>query len=267
MGHWHAAANALRFRFVRQTKLTAALWAGIDLLLPPRCPACGEIVAADGGFCQPCWSGLRFLTPPLCALCGEPFETPQAPDARCAACLTRPPRFAAARAALAYDGPARDVVLALKHADREHLAAAMAGQLARAGADWLDDADTIIVPVPLHRWRLWRRGYNQAALLAAGLAKRTGRPLAIDALQRHRATRISQGLDPSQRRANLRSAFRLRAKAQPVIAGRSVILVDDVFTTGATAEACTKVLLTGGARTVRVLTLARVVRDERPGHI
>ena len=137
------------------------LKAAIDLLLPPRCAGCGVIVEAQGSFCAPCWAGLPFITAPMCAHCGLPFETAAGAGALCGACLAAPPRYEA-RSALAYDGPAREVVLRLKHADRPHLAVDMAAHLRRAAGSWLDD-DVLIVPVPLHRWRLWRRGYNQAA--------------------------------------------------------------------------------------------------------
>jgi ComF family protein len=245
--------------------LSAAIWAGIDLLLPPRCPACGDIVDDPGLFCTPCWTSLRFITAPLCADCGLPFELPQAIDARCGACLAAPPRYSA-RAAFAYEGAARDVVLALKHADRPHLAIDMAAHLARIGADWLK-GDAMLVPVPLHRWRLWRRGYNQAAELARALARETGLPLLPDALVRRRATASSQGLTPPERRRNLRAAFAVNPKARTPIIGRCIILVDDVFTTGATADACARMLLRTGATSVRLLTFARVVRAADAGHI
>lgn len=249
---------------VMRGRLTTAIWAGIDLLLPPRCPACGEIVNRQGSFCTPCWSSLRFITPPMCAACGLPFEVPQMDATLCAACLATPPRFEA-RAALAYEGAARDVVLRLKHADRPHLAADMAVQMLRASSDWL--ADAVIVPVPLHRWRLWKRGYNQAAELAKALSRRSGAPLILDALIRHRATSNSQGLNPSERRRNVRGAFRVRDSARPQIAGRCIVLVDDVFTTGATADACARTLLRAGAGPVKLLTLARVVRPADARHI
>lgn len=245
-------------------RLSTAFWAGIDLLLPPRCLACGEIVEAPGTFCPPCWSTLRFITPPICEACGLPFELPQPVGALCAACLAKPPRFSA-RAAFAYEGAARDVVLGLKHADRPHLAADMATQMVRTAGDWVTDG--VIVPVPLHRWRLWKRGYNQAAELAKALARRSGAPILVDALVRHRPTPSSQGLNPSERRRNVRGAFRVAERAKPRIAGRCIILVDDVFTTGATADACARMLLRAGAGSVKLLTLARVVRPADARHI
>ena len=230
----------------------------LDLLLPPRCPACREIVENPNRFCLNCWAGLTFLTDPVCAGCGAPFEIDRGPDARCGACLETPPRFAAARAALAYDGSARTVLLAFKHGDRQHLVEIMAPQLVRAGRDWFGP-ETVLVPVPLHRWRLWKRGFNQAALLARAVSRRTGSPLAVNALVRVRATRSSQGMGRRARADNVRGAFRVAAPA--AIKAKEIILIDDVLTTGATVEACTRTLLRGGAKQVRVLTWARVVRD------
>lgn len=231
---------------------------GIDLVLPPRCVACGMIVPADGGFCGDCWTGLRFLTPPMCAYCGEPFELPADPAALCGACLADRPRFGA-RAAVAYEGAARDVVLGLKHSDREHLAGAMARQMVRAAGDRLDGA--LLVPVPLHRWRLWRRGYNQAALIARAVAKASGAELAVDALRRVKATPPSQGMNRAQRARNVRGAFQASPTWKPKLVGRRIILVDDVLTTGATADACARVLLRAGAADVNLLAWARVVRS------
>ncbi len=245
-------------------RLKRAIWAGVDLLLPPRCAACGTIVDAQGSFCAPCFAALPFITAPMCVSCGLPFETPQPEGAQCAACLASPPRFTA-RAALAYDGPAREVVLRLKHGDRPHLAGDMAAHLRRAAGELPGDA--LIVPVPLHRWRLWKRGYNQAAELAKALAAATDRPLLVDALVRRRATASSQGLNPSQRRRNLAGAIAVRTAARPLIAGRCIVLVDDVLTTGATADACARALLRAKADAVRLLTLARVVRPGSAGHI
>ncbi len=231
---------------------------GVDLLLPPRCPACRQIVDNAGRFCLGCWTGLTFITAPLCAGCGAPFDIDRGPAARCGACLETPPRFAAARAALAYAGSARTVLLGFKHGDRQHLVDIMAPQLVRAGRDWFGP-DTVLVPVPLHRWRLWKRGFNQAALLARAVSRRTGSPLAVDALVRVKPTQSSQGMGRRARADNVRGAF---AVARPErIKDKEIILIDDVLTTGATAEACTTALLRAGARGVRVLTWARVARD------
>jgi ComF family protein len=151
------------------------------------------------------------------------------------------------------------VVLGLKHSDREYLAGAMARHLMLVGGEWLGDG-ALVVPVPLHRWRLWRRGYNQAALLAQAVAKLGGAELAVDALERVKPTPPSRGMNRSQRAANVRGAFRVRPGAKALLKGRAVLLVDDVLTTGATADACARVLLRGVAASVNLLTWARVVR-------
>lgn len=229
----------------------------IDLVLPPRCPACRVIVDGDGRFCGECWPKLQFITAPMCAKCGLPFEIDRGPDAQCGQCLAEPPRFASARAGLVYGGPARTVLLGLKHGDRQHLVAMMATQMRRAGLDLLT-ADSLLVPVPLHRWRLWRRGFNQSALLAQALAAQTGCTLAVDALLRAKPTPASVGMGRAARARNVRGVFRVRDRA--LVRGRTIILVDDVLTTGATADACARVLRRAGAKAVHILTFARVVR-------
>lgn len=238
--------------------LTRPAAAILDLVLPPRCPACREIVEDDGRFCAACWATLRFITAPQCAACGTPFNHDRGAGTRCGACLLKPPRYATARAALSYEGAARAVLLGFKHGDRQHLARLMAPQLVRVGAPVLD-ADALLVPVPLHRSRLWSRGFNQAALLAAAVARRTGTPLAVDALVRVRRTAISRGLGRRARAENVASAFRVALPDR--VRNRRIVLVDDVLTTGATAQACARVLLRAGAARVDVLTWARVVRD------
>lgn len=232
--------------------------AALDLLLPPRCPVCREIAGGDGRYCAACWAGLTFITAPLCARCGTPFDIDRGPNAICGACLMAPPRFTAARAAMAYDGSARAVLLGFKHGDRQYLARVMAPQLVRAGVGWLGPG-ALLVPVPLHRWRLWRRGFNQAAVLAQAVGRRSATPVAVDALVRVRATELSRGLGRGARARNVRGAFRVGRPA--AVAGRDIVLVDDVLTTGATAEACARMLFRAGAHSVRVLTWARVVRD------
>jgi len=242
----------------RLRPLRRAGMAVVDLVLPPRCPGCREIVRDDGRFCETCWATLRFITAPQCACCGTPFDHDRGAGTQCGACLLKPPRFATARAVLAYEGAAQRVLLAFKHGDRQHLVRLMVPQLARAGAGVLGDG-ALLVPVPLHRTRLWARGFNQAALLARALARRTATPLAVDALVRVRRTALSRGLGRRARAANVRSAFKVVRPEQ--VRGRRIVLVDDVLTTGATADACARTLLRAGAARVDVLTWARVVRD------
>ena len=235
-------------------------WQGrfLDLLFPPLCIACRATVGTPG-FCAACWGQVRFLDGPLCACCGVPFDA--APDAAtlCAACLARPPAYDRARAILAYDETSRAPILALKHADRLDLVPGFALWLRRSGQQMLAGCD-LIVPVPLHRWRLWRRRYNQAAELARALAGLSGRPADPLALVRSRPT-PSQGAMPSARarRRNVLGAFKVPDPRR--VAGRHILLVDDVLTTGATAEAAARALRRAGARSVAVLALARVVRE------
>jgi ComF family protein len=225
-------------------------------VLPHRCAACGVVVDTAGSLCAACWPSLRFLGPPQCVRCGDPFEVDPGPDSCCAACLAQPPPWRHARAAFAYDGAARAALLGFKHADRDEQAAMFAGPMQRAGAALLADPKAILVPVPLHRWRLFHRTYNQAALLAQAIAHRTGHDVRVDLLVRTRATPSQQGLDRAERARNMRKAFTV----QKPLAGQTVILIDDVLTTGATVTACAQVLLKAGAGAVDVLTAARVLR-------
>lgn len=232
----------------------------LDLVLPPRCLACGGPVGRQGELCAACWAPLRFLHEPWCARCGWPLPHDGFGPQSCGSCMERPPPWDRGRAALVYDEASRGMILRFKHAERIEAAATFAGWMARAGRELLLDAE-LIVPVPLHRWRLLRRGYNQAGLLARALARRTAVPWAPNALRRTRATASQQGLGAAARRANVTSAaFLVPPRARPRIEGRRVVLVDDVLTTGATLGACARVLRGAGAARVDVLVLARVVK-------
>lgn len=241
---------------------TLPLRAAIDAVLPPRCPGCGAIVDGDDRFCPACFAALHFLGPPQCACCGLPLPHDGDPAAQCGACLAEPPPFATARAPLAYGGPARAVVLALKHGRRLHLARLMARAMLRVAGPLPDDA--VIVPVPSHRWRLWQRGFNQAAAIARQVARQSGRPLLVDALVRRKPTASTKGLTRRQRAANVAGAFRVARKAD--VAGRAVVLIDDVMTTGATVAACAAQLRRAGARQVAVLTYTRALPDRWPAY-
>ena len=231
----------------------------LNALLPPRCLRCGTSVDRPGALCGDCWEAIRFLAPPMCVTCGYPFELSPAESPICGACAKRPPAFDRARAVMAYDDASRDLILGFKHADRTEGASAYAGWMLRAGADILPDAE-LVVPVPLHPWRLLRRRYNQAALLAQALGKRTGTAVAPDILVRRRNT-VSQGrMSTAGRWRNVQGAFAVRPRGESRIAGRRVLLIDDVLTTGATLEACARACRRAGAAGVDVLTLARVVR-------
>jgi ComF family protein len=235
------------------------LKSGLDLLLPPQCLSCGGIVADEAGLCAECWDKIGFLGPPACPKCGFPFEFDMGDDVLCGACLRSPPVFGRCRAAFRYDDHSRKLILDLKYRDRTFLAPALARLLFQAGQELFQAVD-VIVPVPLHRWRLVRRRFNQSALLAAELGKLSGKTVFADTLLRHRATRRQGGLNRNARRRNVRGAFRIRPAARRQIEGRMVLLIDDVMTTGATVDATARCLLRSGAANVDVLTLARVVR-------
>ncbi|MDE1986711.1 MAG: ComF family protein [Alphaproteobacteria bacterium] len=232
----------------------------LDILYPPVCIGCREQVSEPGALCPDCWQALHFLDGPVCAVCGLPFEVDPGSEMLCAACHAHPPAFDKARAVLRYDDTSSRPVLALKYADRLDLVPAFGRWLERAGRELLAGSD-LLVPVPLHRIRLWRRRYNQAAELARALSRLGGIAANPLALSRIRAT-PSQGDMPSAsaRRRNVRGAFTVQDKYKPVVVGKRILLVDDVLTTGATASACAKALKRAGANKVFVLALARVVR-------
>jgi len=231
----------------------------LDALLPRQCLGCGALVKAPGVLCSSCWDGMVFPSPPCCDACGLPFEFDLGEGALCLACVRKRPVFTRARSAMIYDDSSRGLVLAFKHGDRTDAAPAYAGWMVRAGGKLTTEAD-VLVPVPLHWTRVFSRRYNQSALLAHAIGKLTSLPVAVDTLIRHRRTPSLGRLSPSARRRTLSGAFRFHPPREKEISGRRVLLVDDVLTTGATASACTRVLLKAGAAQVDVLTLARVQR-------
>lgn len=214
-------------------------------------------LAGPGALEPELWSKLQFLSDPLCARCGVPFEIAVEPGQMCGACIARPPAYDRARAALVYGDVSRELVLGLKYQGRRDGLVTLSGWMASAGSQLLGEAE-VITPVPLHYFRLVRRGFNQSGWLAAALARRTGARLSVDALKRTRATPIQGGLSADGRRRNVQGAFRVRTSRAKLIAGKRVLLVDDVMTTGATAEACALALKRAGAACVDVITLARV---------
>lgn len=239
------------------------LWDGaVDVVTPPKCLSCGQGISRGAALCVPCWSRLRHISPPVCEALGTPFAFDEGEGALSPAAIAEPPRFARGRAAVAFDEAARDLVHQLKYRDRQEAGLAMARMMAAAAAQLLADCD-VIVPVPLHRLRLWQRRFNQAAYLALKLAEQSGKPCLTDVLERQRATRSQVGLDAAARQKNVRRAFAVNADTRHDIGGRRVLLVDDVRTTGATANACAETLLKGGASAVDVLTFALVLEPAR----
>jgi len=232
----------------------------LDLFYPPQCIACRQPVADPHGLCPDCWRSLHFLEGAVCATCGLPFEIDPGESTPCAACIAHPPAFDRARAILRYDDGSRKAVLALKRADRLDLVPAFGRWLERTGRELLQRSD-LIVPVPLHRFRLWQRRFNQSAELTRALSRLSGVPADPLALARTRPT-PSQGEMPSAgaRRRNVRGAFTVPSGRKARVQGKRVLLVDDVLTTGATVNACAKALKRAGAAEVYVLALARVVR-------
>jgi ComF family protein len=231
----------------------------VDWALPPRCPGCGALVPEDHRFCAECWGSLRFVGPPWCALCLRPFAFDRGEGAVCGTCLDAPPAHAGTRAAVAYGPVARDVALRLKYGGRTGLATMAAGMMARL----LPPEAELLVPVPLDRWRIWGRGYNQAALIADALGRLCGVPVARGALTRTRPSGGMRGLNPRQRRTAVKGAFAL---AEPeAVRGRRVVIVDDVQATGATIDACARVLLKGGAAEASGLVWARVLDETLAG--
>lgn len=208
-----------------------------------------------GGFSSPVWSRIHFLDGPVCDGCGAPFDFD--PGARCAPCQAKPRAFDRARAACLYDETSREPILKLKHADRTDLAPLMARWLSRAARELIEDADAI-APVPLHRLRLLGRRYNQAAEIARALSRLTGTPYLPDTLVRRRATATQGGKSGSGRRRNVAGAFEVPAGRRDRVAGLRILLVDDVLTTGATAEGCARALRAAGASAVDLAVVARV---------
>ena len=240
------------------------LAAALDAVLPPLCMACREPVDAPGRLCAGCWREMDFIVDPLCDSCGLPFSHDLGEGILCPACIAAPPAFARARAALRYGDMARRLIAGFKYADRIHLAPFLAAWLARPGEALLAGAD-LLVPAPLHRRRLIARRFNQSAMLARELSARCGAPASMSALVRHRATPPQAGLDRARRARNVTGAFRVPPAARAEVAGRRIVLIDDVLTTGATAEACARALRRAGAARVDVLTIARVAPTDHVG--
>jgi len=238
--------------------LLRPLKSALDFALPPRCAGCGTVVAEVGLFCPDCWPKVDWLSGG-CQRCGLPLA---ATDAEiCAGCLASPGKLDRIRSAVAYDERARSLVLRLKYGRKTGLAKVMAGHMLRPLAEL--DAGALLVPVPLHRSRLWSRGFNQSVLIAAALARRSGHSTDPFVLERKRRTPKLKGMTVAERRRTVQGAFALRKGKN--VKDQHLILVDDVYTSGSTAEACARLLKRKGAASVSLLSYARVVAPQRIG--
>lgn len=226
----------------------------LDFALPPRCGGCGAITDDVDSFCVECWRELEFLGASGCVRCGLPLEATDSET--CGACLARPPRLERIRAAVAYGDISRSIAIRLKYGRNVGLARTMSRYMHALIADV--PCDSMLVPVPLHRGRLWSRGFNQAAIVARDLSRRTGVEVAVDALSRIRPTAPLKGMNMRQRRRTVAGAFRVNPRTR--LNGRTIILIDDVLTTGSTANACARVLKRAGAERVDLVSWARVIR-------
>jgi ComF family protein len=235
--------------------------AAVTLVYPPACVACGRATGVPHALCSTCWGEVRFIERPYCERLGTPFAVDLGAPLMSPAAIADPPVFDRARAVARYDDVARRLVHRLKYSDRLDCAEALGLMMARAGAELTAEAD-VIVPVPLHRWRLWRRRFNQAMALASVVARESGVGCDPFLLARVKRTRSQVGLTKTQRQENLQGAFRVPPRAKPRLEGKRVLLVDDVLTTGATANAASRALLRGGAKAVDVLAFALVVQSD-----
>jgi ComF family protein len=244
-------------------QLPALLAPIVDLVFPPRCPLCGEGLAAQAGLCVVCWSELVIPGEPSCAACQRPFGEGTVAGTLCAPCLADPPRHDGIAAGTLYTDASRRLVLAFKHGRRialaPMLARLMAARLHGVEADWL------VVPVPLHRWRLWRRGFNQAALLGREVAREKGAKVLVDALLRRKPTPVLGGLGRKARARALSGAIAANPRQSGLIKGANVVLIDDVLTSGATSDTCVGVLKRAGAQRVVICCFARVLEEALPG--
>jgi len=243
----------------------------LDFILPPLCPVTGNRVEAPGLLSAEAWESLNFIEAPMCHHCGAPqhfhgFDgAPQkaGEDLLCAVCLTDPPHYDSLRSIWKYNDVSSQLIMRFKHGDQLHLVRSFVPLLNRVLVD-MPVQPSIVVPVPLHRFRLLKRLYNQAGILAQGLSKQSNGTLEYraDVLLRHKHTKSQGHMLKEARKKNVRNAFTLSDHAKDVIKGKHVLLIDDVYTSGATVNACAKILKEKGeAARVDVLTLARVLRD------
>jgi ComF family protein len=230
----------------------------VQTVLPPTCLACRKPAGASGGLCPKCWQGAGFIERPYCERLGTPFSYDSGGPLISPAAFAAPPAFDRARSAMRFSDVARDLVHLLKYGDRLDLVKPFARWMTSAGGEILCEADAL-VPVPSHWTRLFQRRFNQSAELARAISRQSKVAVIDDVLARVRATPPQVGLARDERAKNVHGAFSIEKAARPKVKGKRIVLVDDVLTTGATANACARVLRRAGASRVDVLTLARVV--------
>ena len=252
-----------KFQFVNVTQFAKTCGrALIDIIVPPKCLSCRTPVTQGSSLCISCWQNLQFLESPVCDVMGTPFAYDQGEGALSAVALADPPPWDKARAAIVFDQNSKNLIHALKYKDHHEASLMMVRMMARAGRELMAEAD-LIVPVPLHATRLWKRRFNQAALLAKPLAQMASKKYAPDVLVRNVATRQQVGLDQKARQKNVKKAFQVPDSKLSELKGRNVLLIDDVRTTGATVAACALALKNAGAAQVNSLSFALVLEPHR----
>jgi ComF family protein len=234
----------------------AAFQKFLDFVLPARCLMCGRVLAGSDGVCADCFNTIDFVDEPKCAFCGRPFEF--MPGRRgnpvCVKCLRSKPRFDSCVSAVIYSEGAKKIILPFKHGDKTNLAKFMAGVMVARGSGLIGKCN-VIMPVPIHLFRMLKRKYNQAALLARFVGKSSGKPVFYNALVRKRSSPPQGHMGEKERIRNVKGVFAVKSRAK--LKGLKVLLIDDVFTTGATVNECAAVLKKAGASRVYVLTFAR----------
>ncbi len=229
----------------------------LGVVYPPQCIACTNATGEAHALCSTCWAGIPFISDPVCARLGTPFAHDFGPGMLSPAAIADPPRFDSARAVAIHDGAAKAMVARLKYGERLDLARAMARMMVQAGGPLLASAD-MLIPVPMHRGRLWQRRYNQAALLANEIGLLAQKPVLLDTLRRVKRTPPQVGLTRNERRSNLAGAFRIEPGDKAKVDGRHCLVIDDVRTTGSTLNACAHILRQAGAARIDVLTFTLV---------
>jgi ComF family protein len=241
----------------------ARLWqTTVDVVTPPLCLACRAPVTRGAALCLDCWQQQHFIEEPVCDALGTPFAYDEGEGALSPAAIAEPPAWNKGRAAVAFDEASKHLVHMLKYQDTPEAGHAMARMMAGAGRSVLAEAD-YLVPVPLHKRRLWQRRFNQAALLAFEISRISGKPCKTEMLVREKPTRQQVGLSANDRRKNVGRAFAVPAEQQAFVHGKTIVLIDDVRTTGATANACASALKSAGAAKIHLLTFALVLEPTR----